>query len=75
MGIRIPFNRPCLTGNEYKYIAEAIASATPREMVRSLDAVTNCSNGSWKRPKFSLPHRAPTRWRDSGDPTRLRTGR
>jgi dTDP-4-amino-4,6-dideoxygalactose transaminase len=22
----IPFNRPCLTGNEYKYIAEAIAS-------------------------------------------------
>lgn len=25
MGIRIPFNRPCLTGNEYKYIAEAIA--------------------------------------------------
>src|SRR5579862_845335 len=25
MGIRIPFNRPCLTGNEYKYIAAAIA--------------------------------------------------
>ena len=25
MSIRIPFNRPCLTGNEYKYIAEAIA--------------------------------------------------
>lgn len=26
MSIRIPFNRPCLTGNEYKYIAEAIAN-------------------------------------------------
>jgi dTDP-4-amino-4,6-dideoxygalactose transaminase len=26
MGLRIPFNRPCLAGNEYKYIAEAIAS-------------------------------------------------
>ena len=25
MNISIPFNRPCLTGNEYKYIAEAIA--------------------------------------------------
>jgi dTDP-4-amino-4,6-dideoxygalactose transaminase len=25
MSIRIPFNRPCLAGNEYKYIAEAIA--------------------------------------------------
>jgi dTDP-4-amino-4,6-dideoxygalactose transaminase len=25
IAIRIPFNRPCLTGNEYKYIAEAIA--------------------------------------------------
>lgn len=25
MGIHIPFNRPCLAGNEYKYIAEAIA--------------------------------------------------
>jgi dTDP-4-amino-4,6-dideoxygalactose transaminase len=26
MTYRIPFNRPCLTGNEYKYIAEAIAN-------------------------------------------------
>ena len=26
MSIAIPFNRPCLTGNEYKYIAEAIAN-------------------------------------------------
>ncbi len=26
MSIRIPFNRPCLAGNEYKYIAEAIAN-------------------------------------------------
>jgi dTDP-4-amino-4,6-dideoxygalactose transaminase len=26
MGYRIPFNRPCLAGNEYKYIAEAIAN-------------------------------------------------
>ena len=26
MNISIPFNRPCLTGNEYKYIAEAIAN-------------------------------------------------
>jgi dTDP-4-amino-4,6-dideoxygalactose transaminase len=26
MTISIPFNRPCLTGNEYKYIAEAIAN-------------------------------------------------
>lgn len=26
MGIRIPFNRPCLSGNEYKYIAEAISN-------------------------------------------------
>lgn len=25
MSYRIPFNRPCLAGNEYKYIAEAIA--------------------------------------------------
>lgn len=25
MSIRIPFNRPCLTGNEYKYIAQAIS--------------------------------------------------
>jgi dTDP-4-amino-4,6-dideoxygalactose transaminase len=25
MDLRIPFNRPCLAGNEYKYIAEAIA--------------------------------------------------
>ena len=26
MEFRIPFNRPCLAGNEYKYIAEAIAN-------------------------------------------------
>jgi len=26
MNISIPFNRPCLAGNEYKYIAEAIAN-------------------------------------------------
>lgn len=26
MTYRIPFNRPCLTGNEYKYIAQAIAN-------------------------------------------------
>ncbi|HMK24097.1 MAG TPA: dTDP-4-amino-4,6-dideoxygalactose transaminase [Terriglobales bacterium] len=26
MSISIPFNRPCLAGNEYKYIAEAIAN-------------------------------------------------
>lgn len=26
MKFSIPFNRPCLTGNEYKYIAEAIAN-------------------------------------------------
>jgi dTDP-4-amino-4,6-dideoxygalactose transaminase len=26
MTISIPFNRPCITGNEYKYIAEAIAN-------------------------------------------------
>lgn len=26
MTFSIPFNRPCLTGNEYKYIAEAIAN-------------------------------------------------
>ena len=26
MDLRIPFNRPCLAGNEYKYIAEAIAN-------------------------------------------------
>lgn len=26
MSFSIPFNRPCLTGNEYKYIAEAIAN-------------------------------------------------
>jgi dTDP-4-amino-4,6-dideoxygalactose transaminase len=26
MTLRIPFNRPCLAGNEYKYIAEAIAN-------------------------------------------------
>ena len=26
MSYRIPFNRPCLVGNEYKYIAEAIAN-------------------------------------------------
>lgn len=26
MSIAIPFNRPCLAGNEYKYIAEAIAN-------------------------------------------------
>src|SRR5438309_1432532 len=26
MDFRIPFNRPCLAGNEYKYIAEAIAN-------------------------------------------------
>src|SRR4029077_18694903 len=26
MNISIPFNRPCITGNEYKYIAEAIAN-------------------------------------------------
>jgi dTDP-4-amino-4,6-dideoxygalactose transaminase len=26
MTIRIPFNRPCLAGNEYRYIAEAISS-------------------------------------------------
>src|ERR1700741_3079348 len=26
MHISIPFNRPCLAGNEYKYIAEAIAN-------------------------------------------------
>lgn len=26
MAYRIPFNKPCLTGNEYKYIAEAIAN-------------------------------------------------
>lgn len=26
MTLAIPFNRPCLTGNEYKYIAEAIAN-------------------------------------------------
>src|ERR1700675_2312658 len=26
MTISIPFNRPCLAGNEYKYIAEAIAN-------------------------------------------------
>jgi len=26
MTISIPFNRPCLSGNEYKYIAEAIAN-------------------------------------------------
>ena len=26
MSYRIPFNRPCLSGNEYKYIAEAIAN-------------------------------------------------
>ena len=26
MTIAIPFNRPCLTGNEYKYIAEAMAN-------------------------------------------------
>src|SRR5688500_15460575 len=25
-GIRIPFNRACLTGNEYQYIAEAVAN-------------------------------------------------
>ena len=25
MNYAIPFNRPCLAGNEYKYIAEAIA--------------------------------------------------
>src|ERR1700750_3051853 len=26
MSISIPFNRPCLTGNEYKYISDAIAN-------------------------------------------------
>jgi len=26
MSYAIPFNRPCLTGNEYRYIAEAIAN-------------------------------------------------
>jgi dTDP-4-amino-4,6-dideoxygalactose transaminase len=26
MDLRIPFNRPCLAGNEYKYIAEAVAN-------------------------------------------------
>ncbi|MGC2096442.1 MAG: dTDP-4-amino-4,6-dideoxygalactose transaminase [Candidatus Sulfotelmatobacter sp.] len=26
MDFRVPFNRPCLAGNEYKYIAEAIAN-------------------------------------------------
>jgi dTDP-4-amino-4,6-dideoxygalactose transaminase len=26
MSYRIPFNRPCIAGNEYKYIAEAIAN-------------------------------------------------
>jgi dTDP-4-amino-4,6-dideoxygalactose transaminase len=26
MSYRIPFNRPCLTGNEYQYIAQAIAN-------------------------------------------------
>jgi dTDP-4-amino-4,6-dideoxygalactose transaminase len=26
MSVSIPFNRPCLSGNEYKYIAEAIAN-------------------------------------------------
>jgi dTDP-4-amino-4,6-dideoxygalactose transaminase len=26
MEFRVPFNRPCLAGNEYKYIAEAIAN-------------------------------------------------
>jgi dTDP-4-amino-4,6-dideoxygalactose transaminase len=26
MSYRVPFNRPCLAGNEYKYIAEAIAN-------------------------------------------------
>jgi len=26
MTYRVPFNRPCLTGNEYKYIADAIAN-------------------------------------------------
>src|ERR1700682_3746448 len=26
MSYPIPFNKPCLTGNEYKYIAEAIAN-------------------------------------------------
>src|SRR6476660_4230671 len=26
MSYAIPFNRPCLTGNEYKYIGEAIAN-------------------------------------------------
>ncbi len=26
MKYRIPFNRPCLVGDEYKYIAEAIAN-------------------------------------------------
>src|ERR1700694_2124331 len=26
MSYRIPFNRPCLAGNEYKYIAQAIAN-------------------------------------------------
>ena len=26
MTLSIPFNRPCLTGNEYKYIAKAIAN-------------------------------------------------
>jgi len=26
MSYRIPFNRPCLTGNEYKYIAQVIAN-------------------------------------------------
>ena len=26
MSYAIPFNRPCLAGNEYKYIAEAIAN-------------------------------------------------
>ena len=26
MSYRIPFNRPCLAGNEFKYIAEAIAN-------------------------------------------------
>ena len=26
MSYSVPFNRPCLTGNEYKYIAEAIVN-------------------------------------------------
>ena len=52
MTYSIPFNRPCLAGNEYKYIAQAIANGTPPAMAVHAPLSMDCLRGNWASPKL-----------------------